>query len=261
MTMNVSEIGTTVNIENIPFETDLGIGARAKIGILVLATDHTMEYEFRKVINIPGVAFYHSRIPNSPNITPETLSEMENDLANRAAIILPGVDLDVVAYGCTSASMVLGEETVFARIREGRPEAKPTTPITAAFAAFDAFKARRIAVLTPYTREVNNQVRAYITSRGFEIPVFGSFDKGDDNVVARISSDSIRQAILQVGKRDDVDMVFLSCTNLRFAEIVNEVESELGKPVTSSNHAMAWHCLRLAGIDDRLPQFGQLYNL
>jgi maleate isomerase len=35
----------------------------------------------------------------------------------------------------------------------------------------------------------------------------------------------------------------------------------LGKPVTSSNHAMAWHCLRLAGVDDALPQFGRLFTL
>jgi maleate isomerase len=31
--------------------------------------------------------------------------------------------------------------------------------------------------------------------------------------------------------------------------------------VSSSNHAMAWHALRLAGIEDRLPQFGSLFTL
>lgn len=156
--------------------------------------------------------------------------------------------------------MVLGEETVFARIREGRPEAKPTTPITAAFAAFDAFKAKRIAVVTPYSRAVNEQVRRYITGHGYSVPIFASFNEDNDNVVSRISPDSIRRAILQVGRRDDVDMVFLSCTSLRLAESAAGIEAELGKPVTSSNHALAWHCLRLAGIEDRLPQFGRLYT-
>lgn len=31
--------------------------------------------------------------------------------------------------------------------------------------------------------------------------------------------------------------------------------------MTSSNHALAWHCLRLAGIDDKLPQYGRLFTL
>jgi len=261
MTLTASPDNQTRHIENISFETDAGLGHRARIGLIVLASDHTVEYEFRKLIDIHGVAVYHSRIPNSPDITPQTLAQMEQDIASRAAVILPGVDLDVVAYGCTSASMVLGEKRVFDQILQGRPEAKPSTPITAAFAAFEAFNARRIAILTPYTREVNIQVSTYLASRGYEVPVFGSFNQGNDNVVARISRRSIRQAIIEIGKRDDVDMVFLSCTSLRLAENVDEIESELGKPVTSSNHALAWHCLRLAGIDEKLPKFGRLFRL
>jgi len=58
-----------------------------------------------------------------------------------------------------------------------------------------------------------------------------------------------------------VDAVFVSCTSIRLAIIAREIEEALGKPVTSSNHAMAWHCLRLAGIDDPQPQFGRLFTL
>ena len=40
-----------------------------------------------------------------------------------------------------------------------------------------------------------------------------------------------------------------------------ELEKNLGIPLTSSNHAMGWHALRLAGIDDKLGHFGSLYEL
>ncbi|MCJ8311282.1 MAG: hypothetical protein MJH08_19715 [Hyphomicrobiales bacterium] len=43
--------------------------------------------------------------------------------------------------------------------------------------------------------------------------------------------------------------------------VVAEIEDELDLPVTSSNHAMAWHCMRLAGETDPLPGFGRLYKL
>ena len=250
-----------VIMENLPFDTDAGLAGRARIGLIVLASDHTIEHEFRTIIDLPGVAVHVARIPNSQIITPQTLAAMEGHIADRSSVILPGVELDVIAYGCTSASMVLGEETVFARIREGRPEARPTTPVTAAFAAFDALGARRIAVITPYSQAVNERVRDYFTAAGYDVPVFMSFNADDDNVVARISPESIRRAIIQAGRRDDIDMVFVSCTSLRLAEAAAAAEAELGKPVTSSNNALAWHCLRLAGIADPLLRFGRLFGV
>ncbi|MDX1433889.1 MAG: Asp/Glu racemase, partial [Gammaproteobacteria bacterium] len=30
--------------------------------------------------------------------------------------------------------------------------------------------------------------------------------------------------------------------------------------VISSNHATAWHCLRLAGYEDEVPGFGKLFR-
>jgi maleate isomerase len=47
---------------------------------------------------------------------------------------------------------------------------------------------------------------------------------------------------------------------VRLAEAAREIEAEIGIPITSSNHAMAWHALRLAGVDDRLPQWGSLFS-
>lgn len=259
--MTDSAAADFVNRTHIPFRTDRGIAERAAIGVIVLGSDHTIEYEFRQMLALPGVAFYESRIRNDPNITPETLAAMESGIAPATDVILPGVELDVVAYGCTSASMVLGEETVFARIHEARPDVACTTPITAAFAAFDAFGARNIAVLTPYRDDINRTVRSYIEDRGYRVAAFGSFNEEDDNRVARIDPESIGGAAIELGRLDGVDAVFVSCTGLRLAAAVREIEQRIGKPVTSSNHAMAWHCLRLAGIDDRQPEFGRLFTL
>ena len=249
-------------IENIPFETDAGISARARLGLVVLATDYTLEHEFRAVLaRLPGVALYEARLYNSPTITPETLAGMEADIAPTAALMLPGDRFDVMAFGCTSASMVLGEARVFQLLAQAKPEARPTTPITAAFSAYRAFGARRIGVLTPYPAEVNVAVQRYIEAAGFEIPAFGSFNEGHDPTVAAISPASLRAATHRVAEAADVDAIFVACTSLRLLEAAHSIEAELGLPVTSSNHAMIWHCLRLAGVDDALPDLGRLYRL
>ena len=252
-------------IEHLAFSTSPGIGARARIGLVVLASDHTIEHEFRRVFNAPGfgpgVDFHAARIRNSPQITPATLAAMGPLLTDTVDLILPGAELDVVAFGCTSASMVLGEEAVAERIHAARPGAKATNPISAAFAAFEALGARRIAVLTPYRADLNAIVRDYITAKGYDVPVFGSFNEQDDAVVARIDTDSLRRAVRTITQGREVDAVFVSCTSVRLLDAVCEIEAETGLPVTSSNHALAWHCLRLAGVEEKRPDLGRLFEL
>jgi maleate isomerase len=249
-------------IENLPFETDGGVAPRGRVGLIVLASDYTIEHEWRKIFaQLPGLALYQSRIFNDNKITPETLRAMEPRIRDCADVFLPGARMDVIAYGCTSASMAIGEEKVFERIREARPGVACTTPITAAFAAFEAFGAKRIGVLTPYRADVNQIVADYIRARGFDVPVFGSFNEESDAVVASISPASVREGVRRVAAEAEVDAVFVSCTSVRLAEAVTEIEAEVGIPVTSSNHAMAWHSARLAKVNDKVPGLGRLFTL
>lgn len=249
----------TINV--VPFDTDAGVASRAAIGLVVLASDHTLEYEFQSLLPGPGIALYVSRIEMSATITPETLRDMTGRITQNVANILPGQKLDTVGFCCTSASMAIGEEAVFGLIHKDRPDAACTTPITAAFAAFEALEVKRIGLLTPYREDVNLLLRDYIEARGFAVPRFDAFNEEDDNVVGRISADSVYQAALDVGRDDEVEAVFVSCTNLRFVERIAELEAALGKPVISSNQALTWHALRLAGVDDKTPQFGSLFTL
>ena len=249
-------------IENLPFELDQGIAKRASIGLIVLATDYTVEYEWRYVFNrATGVALYHSRILNEDVVTPESLRAMEPRITACTELFTPGTAVDVVAYGCTSASMAIGEQRVFECIRAAEPDAKCTTPITAAFAAFKAFNAKKIGVLTPYPASVNKIVAQYMTDQGVEVPVFGSFNESRDSKVSKITPDSIEAGVREIIKHADVDAIFVSCTSVRLVEACEQLETGLNIPLTSSNHAMAWHAMRLAGIDDRIPSLGSLYDM
>ncbi len=251
---------TVADLGVLPCALDGGIGERAAIGLIVLATDQTVEHEFRQATGLPGVGVFHARLYNSADITPDTLRAMQPLIAPATALILPDMRLDVVAFGCTSASMTLGEEAVFAEIRRVRPQVGCTTPVTAAFAAFRALGARRIGVLTPYSAAVNRTVRAYLERHGLEIAAFGTFDKSDDREVARIAPHSIEDAVVALARSAPLDAVFVSCTSLRLCERVASIEARAGLPVTSSDHAMAWHCLRLAGVDDASPGLGRLFE-
>jgi len=247
-------------IQNLTFTTDEGVRGNKRIGLVVLASDYTIDYEFRKIFPINGVDFFQARIENSTVITPDTLSEMHGKISSTLKLILPDDTLDVVAYGCTSATVVLGEEKIFSAIQSVHPNAYCTTPITAAFKAFHSMKAKNIAVLTPYRNDVNQLILSYIEKGGFSVSSFGSFNEENDPIVACIDKKSIINGIKEIIKGKNIDMVFVSCTSIKFMECVSELEEIIGIPVTTSNHAMAWHCMRMAEIQDKLPDLGSLYN-
>ncbi len=252
--------GEPVMRRHLPFEFDNGVGERGSIGVVVASSELVLEQEFRQLLDLPGVAVYASRIHNDPQLTPETLAAMADRIAGGAALLLPGMDLDVVAFGATAASTVIGDERVFEKIHKVRPQVECTTPLRAAAAAFEAMGARRVALLSPYGDEINQRLRERVQRLGYAVRAVGSFNEDDDSRAARITERSVRDAAVRLGRRPEVDMVFVASTSLRLAAVANEIEAELGKPVSSSNHALAWHCLRLVGVGDTQPGFGKLYT-
>jgi maleate isomerase len=248
-------------LRHLPFDTDKGVSARAALGLIVLASDQTIEHEFRRVTALPGIGIYESRIYNAAQVTPEALRALEKEIAQGAGIILPGLPVDVMAFGCNSGTMMLGEDVVFGHIRASRPNVPCTSPVTGAIAAFDRLGTSRIAVLTPYNDAINKMVADYLRKRNLNVVAFGSFNEENDHKVARTSLNSIAQAVLTLGRIEGVQAVLVCCTSLRLVDEIAAIERELGKPVTSSNHAMGWHALRLAGIQDTMPQFGRLFGM
>lgn len=242
------------------FNTDHGIGTRATMGVIVLETDETLEPEFAKVMALDGVALYHSRIPMVPEIRPETLARMEEDLPASARLLPPSLDFDVIGYGCTSASTVIGSENVARAIQTVFPKAKVSDPLAAIIAAGHHLGAKRLGFITPYVPEVSSRMRQKLEDAGFEIAGFGSFEEGNDQVVARITEASIWEAAENVAAAAPCDAIVISCTNLRCLNIISRIEEKIGVPVISSNQALAWHMLRLAEVTDALPQYGRLYR-
>ncbi len=253
----------TMNI--MPCQFDEGYGARAKMGLIVLQSDQTIEQEFSVILqNITDkqseIALYHSRIANADEVTPETLKAMALEMPIAAQLLNQDFNYDVIGYACTSGATMIGEDRVEQIIQQIHPQAKVTNPITSCKAALHKLAVKNVALLTPYAPEVTNAMQENLQTAGFHIATVDSFYQTQDSAVARITAESILKAILQIGKNDAIDAVFVSCTSLRVLDIIAQAESTLGKPVTSSNQALIWHMLRLADIDNHLPNKGLLFK-
>ncbi|MDW3183543.1 Asp/Glu racemase [Roseobacter sp.] len=241
------------------YQTDDGIGTRANLGVIVLETDETLEHEFRQLVSGAGIALYVSRIAMVPEIRPETLAQMEMDLPKAAGLLPPALDFDAIGFGCTSASSVIGSDRVAEIIAATCPGAKVTDPLAAIIAAGRALGVRRLGFVTPYVADVSARMRQKLELAGFEIASFGSFQEGNDRVVARITPEAIAAAIEAVASKASCDAVVVSCTNLRCLDVIADAEATIGLPVITSNQALAWHMLALAGVPDRRPGCGRLF--
>ncbi len=241
----------------LPSSTDHGISHRARIGVVLLEADQTIEPEFA-TFRLPGVGFYHARIPSEPEINPDTLKAMDDRLPAAASQLPTEFGFKAIGYACTSAATVIGPDRVAASIRRHHPAALVTDPITATIEAFKDLGVDRIGVVTPYSANVTGPVLDVLEASGIEVTGAGSFLVENDFDVARLTPESVAEGIRAIDRSATCDGFFVSCTNVRLFDQVDALESELGRPVVSSNLALGWHLLRLAGITDQIDGRGTL---
>ncbi len=214
-------------------------------GLIVLQTDETLEIDLHRTWPHQEAPVYLSRIPSAPEVTFATLSAMSKDIT-RAASLLPPLTYGVVAYGCTSASAVIGSDAVANQVRAGCKTQAVTDPFSAAIARLQALGIARLAMLSPYIEEACLPLVEAFRKRGVIVEEVGSFHEPDEQRVARIAAPSLVEAACDLGASEAVEGLFLSCTNLRTMDVIPLIESRLGKPVLSSNSALIWHMRQLA---------------
>jgi maleate isomerase len=241
------------------FTPDMGPG-KHRIGLILLSNDYATERDFINTRPGDDVALFSARVPNTPECNLNTLPKMAPHITTAAGQIVPEGRLDVIAYSCTSGTVVMGYDEICARVHAARPGVRVVTPITASLAALDWFAAERLAVLTPYTDDVNGAIAGHLRDKGKEICAFTSFHIEDNEVMAALPPNAIYQAALEAD-RPEAHALFISCTAIRAVDVVERIEQRLGKPVVTANQAMIWQALRWSGFDKAIEGYGQLLRL
>ena len=230
-----------------PYDLVGPIGARGTLGLIVLQVDETIEQDFRRLFPDPGVAIHVSRIPSGAELTPDTIATMRTDLPRAAALLPPAAAFDAIGYACTSGATLIGPDAVAALVsgRRDNPDGERSA---------DRVDRRAEGVGRPFRRHRVALCHVGGRARADRVPQSG---------VRRPRRDLLRRGGRGPGRTDrsgldprrrdrgrggaGVQAVFLSCTNLRTLDIIEDLESRLGMPVTSSNQTLAWHMARAAG--------------
>jgi maleate isomerase len=182
---------------------------------------------------------------------------MIKHLEEVAGNILPGERIDVVAYGCTSGTVAIGDEKISSKIKKAKPNCYTTTPITASLKAFEKLNMKKIAVLTPYPKQVNETIFDYLINNNIEVESFSSFNLNYDSEIAQIKPENIIDQISEINL-DDVDGLFVSCTAMKIVDVLDMAEQKFQTTIVSSNQAIIWDCLRLIKVNTSIKGFGKL---
>ena len=230
-----------------------------RIGLIALATDFRIEKDFISVIKDQDIDFFVNRIHCYFPLTSENLIKMSGTSTEISKDILPNEKLDCVVYGCTSGTIAAGYENIKKKVNLAKPEAKVTTPSTAAVNALKKMKIKKIAIFTPYSKALNDEVIEYFKKENFEITSNAYYDISNDLDIGKVDENYLYETLTKMDL-EKAEGLFISCTALPALSIIDKLEKKLNKTVFSSNQVLIWDTLQSIGNKNPIQGFGKLFN-
>jgi len=236
-------------------------GTTAKIGLIYIASSWIMEPEFY-YMSPPGVITCTTRISLGDTVTEGSLLSL-GDQACIASELLAESPMDVIALGCTSGSFVGGNSYDLELIKkmEQKSSTKCTTTGRSVIDALTAMDLDRLALFTPYTDDITDKAVSYLSENNIETISRKGMGLIRDYDIDMVPLETVKKEVLALRDLSKCKGIFISCTGLKTAPIIAELEKLTGLPVITSVQATFWNCLKISGVTAMPENFGSLFRL
>src|ERR1700732_4669059 len=167
----------------------------------------------------------------------------------RAAELLAHAKVEIIAWNGTSASWLGFERDE--RLCQRITEATGIRACTTVLAYRDLFRqlpAARIGLVSPYTVDVQDRIKAVWGSQGLNCVAERHLSLADNFSFAEVPEAEVARMIEDV-VREGADAAVVLCTNMRGAGVAEPLERKLGARVFDSIAVTLWGCLVAAGVD------------
>jgi len=231
-----------------------------KIGLIALASDYMIEKDFIRIIKDKKVDFFVNRIECFNPLTKENLIKMSEKVTEVTKDILPNEKIDCVAYGCTSGTIAAGYEAIEKKIKNAKPEAIVTTPSTASIKALKKLNIKKIAIFTPYSKKLNDEVLDFFKNENFEIKANSYFNIESDIDIGKVDPNYLYEVLSKMDLKG-AEALFVSCTALPALSIIDKLEKKLNITVLSSNQTLIWDTLNSIKNKETTKGFGKIFKV
>jgi maleate cis-trans isomerase len=171
--------------------------------------------------------------------------------------------VDLIAYGCTSATLSDGPEFDAEFCRKltdmtGRPA---VTTAGALVEAIQHIGTARVAFTSPYVKHLSQDAVEYLTKSNINVVNEVSFEQELNSIEQNALTPQDAYDMALKADHTDAQAIVISCTDYRSLEAVPAIEQKLGKPVITSNQALMFACLKRLDVPfDGLTVGGYLFT-
>lgn len=219
-----------------------------RLGLMVPANNTTMEAELLAWLPA-GASCTTLRIPRRQGLLgradlPEYVGQAES-MARRFA----EEPVDLVVYGCTAAGILAGPErdAAIAASLEKITGSPVVTTASSMVASLEEEGASNIALVTPYSDEVNERLKAFLACSEIRVRNMKSLGAANVEELGAIGADAVA-GLARETVDSGCDALFIACSQLPTRAIVGPLEKEFRKPVWSSIKATAWRACDALGV-------------
>jgi len=235
---------------------------RRRLGMLTPSSNTVLEPQTAAMLSgLPSVTAHFSRFRVTDiSVTKASLDQFRPDTMVAAASLLADAHVDAIVWNGTSGGWLgLEHDRALCRAIADRLGTPSTTVTLALVRLLRQAGHRRIAFVTPYTRDVGQRILGTFTTEGFacvEVEPLGISDNFAFSTVPENTLD--RLVATAAAGRPDVIVPY--CTNLPATAHVARWEAEHGIPVFESVAVAVRGALDLIGSPcDALRAWGRLF--
>jgi maleate isomerase len=230
---------------------------QARIGLIIPSGNRMTEPQFNQYAP-PGTGIYVTRLRMTGQWR-KAPAELKKSLTE-AAEALSDTKPDIIVFHCTANSMEngLAHEAALVETIQSASGCQTITTAQAIREAFARCGIKKLVLISPYVKQTNEHEVHYLSEAGFTVLHELGLGLESDGYSAVTPEEWMM--IVKENTHPDADGYFLSCTNTRMIEAIEDLERDLDKPVVSSNQATLWACLKKLGTSYSNNKLGRLFR-
>ena len=231
-------------------------------GALIPSTNTTVEIEYSHLIPAGIAQAHYGRMMSSNYGTSPFASPLDADVEYQAKL-LGTARVEMICLIQTSACLFKDDydEVTCARITEHSGGIPAITSAMAIGEALRALNARHVALVSPYSEEVNARARHYFEGKhGLQIVALEGFAAKNSYMIGKLGPENARDAFARID-RPEIEAFVVPGGNFPTIQSIAAWEREFKKPVVTTNQACVWAVLRRLGGKERIQGLGKLLEM
>lgn len=224
---------------------------RCLLGVLTPSSNTALEPLTSQLLQqVDGVSAHFSRFSVTHiSLGEDELKQFDLEPILQAASLLADAKVDMIGWSGTAAGwMGFEQDQTLCQQIEQRTGIPATSSILALNQVLARMAIKRIAIVSPYTSDVQQKIIENYQSIGISTVAERHLEISDNFAFSEVSPECLRQAVSEVAEAAP-DAILLYCTNLRSADQVDQWEAELNIPIIDTTSTVIWKMLESMNFD------------